>query len=110
MLVKDMVQYKRTPEMEELYIMLNNDATAYRLWHDEAVSYARKLLKGEVVYMENLALKMKACISQSCQRILNEHHKITGSFLNVTKEQIEIVSWRWFYDDMMEHYNFIKNN
>lgn len=110
MLVKDMVQYKRTPEMEELYIMLNNDATAYRLWHDEAVSYARKLLKGEVVYMENLALKMKACISQSCQRILNEHHKITGSFLNVTKEQIEIVSWQWFYNDMMEHYNFIKNN
>lgn len=110
MLVEIMVQYKRTPEMEKLYLMLNNDATAYRLWHDEAVNYAKAMLKGAVVFMEELASKMKPCITQSCERLLKKYHKDTGSFLNVTKEQIEIVSWQWFYNDLMESYNFIKSN
>lgn len=32
MVVKEMVQYKRTADMEELYLMLNNDSVAYDLW------------------------------------------------------------------------------
>lgn len=36
MLVKEMVQYTRTADMEELYLMLNNDSVAYNLWHDYA--------------------------------------------------------------------------
>ena len=31
MVVKEMVQYKRTADMEELYLMLNNDSVAYDL-------------------------------------------------------------------------------
>lgn len=42
MFVKEMVQYKRTADMEELYLMLNNDSVAYYLWHDAAEKYALK--------------------------------------------------------------------
>lgn len=110
MLAKDMVQYERTPDMLQLYLMLNNDATAYRLWHDYAVTYAKQMLKGEAVLMDPLADKMKKLISQSCDRLMKEYHKITGSFLDITEEQKMVVSWQWFYDDMMETYNFIKLN
>lgn len=108
MLVNDIVKYKRTAEMEELYIMLVNDATAYRLWHSKAVNYAKAMHNGTAILMEQIASKMMPCITQSCVRLLNEYHKITGDFLNVTKEQIEIVSWQWFYNEIMESYNFIK--
>lgn len=44
MLVKEMIQYTRTADMEELYLMLNNDSVAYDLWHDSAEKYAQKML------------------------------------------------------------------
>ena len=47
MVVKEMVQYKRTADMEELYLMLNNDSVAYDLWHDAAENYALKMVNGE---------------------------------------------------------------
>ena len=50
-----MVQYKRTADMEELYLMLNNDSVAYNLWHDAAEKYALKMVNGEAVMMENVA-------------------------------------------------------
>lgn len=108
MSVKDMVQYKRTFPMEQLYLMLNNDAKAYELWHDYAVKYAKKMLAGEAVLMENLAIVMLQKISQSCERLLNWHRKVISDPIVITQEEKDIVAWQWFYNDLMETYNFFK--
>lgn len=71
MLVKEMIQYTRTADMEELYLMLNNDSVAYDLWHDSAEKYALKMVNGEAVMMENVAHVMIARVIQSCDRLLN---------------------------------------
>ena len=47
--IKEMVQYKRTADMEELYLMLNNDSVAYNLWHDSAEKYALNFLIDPIV-------------------------------------------------------------
>ena len=51
-----MVQYTRTADMEELYLMLNNDSVAYNLWHDAAGKVRLKMVNGEAVMMENVAM------------------------------------------------------
>lgn len=42
MVINEMVQYTRTADMEELYLMLNNDSVAYDLRHDYAESMHRR--------------------------------------------------------------------
>ena len=82
MVVKEMVQYTRTADMEELYLMLNNDSVAYDLWHDYAEKYALKM-----VMMENVAHVMIARITQSCDRLLNWRRKMITDALNITKSR-----------------------
>lgn len=106
--VKEMVQYKRTADMEELYLMLNNDSFAYDLWHDYAEKYALKMVNGEAVMMENVAHVMIARVIQSCDRLINWHRKMITDALNITKEQKEIVAWQWFYNSMMDSYTYYK--
>lgn len=108
MVVKKMVQYKRTADMEELYLMLNNDSVAYNLWHDSAEKYALKMVNGEAVMMENVAHVMIARVTQSCDRLINWRRKMITDPLNITKEQKEIVAWQWFYNSMMDSYTFYK--
>lgn len=108
MLVKEMVQYKRTADMEELYLMLNNDSVAYDLWHDDVEKYALKMVNGEAVMMENVAHVMIARITQSCDRLINWRRKLITDSLNITKEQKEIVAWQWFYNSMMNVWEFYK--
>ncbi len=108
MVVKEMVQYTRTADMEELYLMLNNDSVAYDLWHDYAEKYALKMVNGEAVMMENVAHVMIARIIQSCDRLLNWRRKMITDDLNITKEQKEIVAWQWFYNSMMDLYTYYK--
>jgi hypothetical protein len=76
MVVKEMVQYKRTADMEELYLMLNNDSVAYDLWHDAAENYALKMVNGEAVMMENVAHVMITRIIQSCGRLIKWRRKM----------------------------------
>ena len=95
--VKEMVQYKRTADMEELYLMLNNDSVAYNLWHDAAEKYAL-----------NVAHVMIARIIQSCDRLINWRRKMITDALDITKEQKEIVAWQWFYNSMMDLYTYYK--
>ena len=108
MLVKEMVQYTRTADMEELYLMLNNDSVAYDLWNDYAENYALKMVNGEAVMMENVAHVMIARIIQSCDRLLNWRRKMITDDLNITKEQKEIVAWQWFYNSMMDLCTYYK--
>lgn len=108
MLVKEMVQYKRTADMEELYLMLNNDSVAYDLWHDAAEKYTLKMVNDEAVMMENVAHVMIARVTQSCDRLINWRRKMITDPLNITKEQKEIVAWQWFYNSMMDSYTFYK--
>lgn len=105
-----MVQSKRTWDMEQLFLMLKNDSKAYSLWHEKAETYARKIANGEVVLMDNLAVVMVRNISQSLDRLLNWHRKVICEPLVVTQEEKDIVAWQWFYDDLMDTYEFIKNN
>lgn len=104
----NMVQYKRTADMEELYLMLNNDSVAYDLWHDAAEKYALKMVNGEAVMMENVAHVMIARIIQSCDRLINWRRKMITDALDITKEQKEIVAWQWFYNSMMDLYTYYK--
>ncbi len=106
----DMVLSKRTWDMEQLLLMLQNDSKAYSLWHDKAEAYARKIANGEAVLMDNLALVMVRNITQSCDRLMDWHRKVICEPLTVTQEQKEIVAWQWFYNDLMDTYEFIKNN
>lgn len=108
MLVKEMVQYTRTADMEELYLMLNNDSVAYDLWHDYAEKYALKMVNGEAVMMENVAHVMIARIIQSCDRLINWRRKMITDALNITKEQKEIVAWQWFYNSIMDLCTYYK--
>ena len=103
-----MVQYTRTADMEELYLMLNNDSVAYDLWHDSAEKYALKMVNGEAVMMDNVAHAMIPLITQSCDRLINWRRKMIAESLNITKEQKEIVAWQWFYDSMMDLYAYNK--
>lgn len=105
---KDMVQYKRTWPMEQLHLMLKNDSKAYELWHGKAAKYAKKMLAGEAVLMDNLATVMIPIITQSCDRLINWHRRVICEPLNMTSEQKGIVAWQWFYNDMMETYDFYK--
>lgn len=108
MVVKEMVQYTRTADMEELYLMLNNDSVAYDLWHDSAEKYALKMVNGEAVMMDNVAHAMIPLITQSCYRLINWRRKMIAESLNITKEQKEIIAWQWFYDSMMDLYAYYK--
>lgn len=108
MVVNEMVQYKRTADMEELYLMLNNDSVAYDLWHDSAEKYALKMVNGEAVMMDNVAHAMIPLITQSCDRLLNWRRKMIAESLNITKEQKEIVAWQWFYDSIWIYMLIIK--
>lgn len=108
MLVKEMVQYTRTADMEELYLMLNNDSVAYNLWHDAAEKYVLKMVNGEAVMMENVAHVMIARIIQSCNRLIKMSQKDDYDALDITKEQKEIVAWQWFYNSMMDLYTYYK--
>lgn len=51
----EMIQYKRTADMESLYLMLNNEEAIYNLWHDTAERLARRLLSGKDVNYDELA-------------------------------------------------------
>lgn len=106
--VNEMVQYKRTADMEELYLMLNFDADAYYLWHEIAEKYALKMVNGEAVMMENVAHVMIPSISQSCDRLINWRRKMITDALDITKEQKEIVAWQWFYNSIMDLYTYYK--
>lgn len=108
MVINEMVQYTRTADMEELYLMLNNDSVAYDLRHDYAEKYAQKMLNGEAVMMENVAHVMIARITQSCDRLIKWRRKMITDALNITKEQKEIVAWQWFYNSMMDLYTYYK--
>lgn len=104
-----MIQYTRTADMEELYLMLNNDSVAYDLWHDFAEKYALKMANGEDVMMEDVAHAMIPLITQSCDRLINWHRKMIAEALGITKEQKEIVAWQWFYNSMMDLYAYYKD-
>lgn len=106
--VNEMVKYTRTVDMEELYLILNNDSVAYNLWHDSAEKYALKMVNGEAVMMENVAHVMIPRIAQSCDRLINWRRKIITDALEITKEQKEIVAWQWFYNSMMDSYTYYK--
>ena len=108
MQAKDMVQYKRTWSMEQLHLMLKNDSKAYELWHGKAVKYAKKMLAGEAVLMDNLAMVMIPIITHSCDRLINWYRRVICEPLSMTSEQKGIVAWQWFYNDMMETYDFYK--
>lgn len=106
--VNEMVKYTRTVDMEELYLILNNDSVAYNLWHDSAEKYALKMVNGEAVMMENVAHVMIPRIAQFCDRLINWRRKIITDALDITKEQKEIVAWQWFYNSMMDSYTYYK--
>lgn len=88
--------------------MLKNDSKAYELWHSKAAKYAKKMLNGEAILMDNLAVAIIPTITQSCDRLLAWHKKVICEPLVMTNEQMGIVAWQWFYNDMMETYNFYK--
>ncbi len=103
-----MVQYTRTADMEELYLMLNNDSVSNNLWHDAAEKYALKMVNGEAVMMENVAHVVIARIIQSCDRLIKWRRKLITDAMDITKEQKEIVAWQWFYNSMMDLYTYYK--
>lgn len=40
----EMVQYKRTDDMDSLYLMLANESSIYELWHDTATCRQEEFL------------------------------------------------------------------
>lgn len=104
----EMIQYKRTADMESLYLMLNNEEAIYNLWHDTAERLARRLLSGKDVNYDELADEYGKKIVISLDRLCVRHHKICGEWLQLTDEQKLIVAWQWFYNDILETALFYK--
>lgn len=104
----EMIQYKRTADMESLYLMLNKEEAIYNLWHDTAERLARRLLSGKDVNYDELADEYGKKIALSLDRLCVRYHKICGEWLQLTEEQNIIVAWQWFYNDIIETALFYK--
>lgn len=104
----EMVQYKRTDDMDSLYLMLGNEEPIYSLWHDTAVRLAKRVLNGKEMDYDELAEEYSKKIAPSLERLCIRHHKICGEWLQVTDEQKRVVAWQWFYNDIMEAVLFYK--
>jgi hypothetical protein len=104
----EMIQYRRTDDMESLYLMLDNEKTIYNLWHDTAERLARRLLSGKDVNYDELADEYGKKIALSLDRLCVRYHKICGEWLQLTEEQNIIVAWQWFYNDIIETALFYK--
>ena len=77
----EMIQYRRTDDMESLYLMLNNEKAIYNLWHDTAERLARRLLSGKDVNYDELADEYGKKIALSLDRLCVRYHKICGEWL-----------------------------
>lgn len=106
----EMVQYKRTEDMESLYLMLDNEEPIYSLWHDSAKRLAKRNLQGKNMDYDELAKEYGKKIAVSLDRLVVRHHKICGEWLQVSEEQKNILAWQWFYNDIMEATLFMKQN
>lgn len=104
----EMVRYKRTEDMENLYLMLDNERPIYNLWHDTAERLAKRVLAGKIMDYDELALEYGKKIATSLDCLNVRYHKITGDWLSVTEEEKEIIAWQWFYNDIMEAVLFYK--
>lgn len=104
----EMIQCKRTADMESLYLMLNNEEAIYNLCYDTADRLARRLLSGKDVNYDELADEYGKKIDISLDRLYVRRHKICGEWLQLTDEQKLIVAWQWFYNDIIETALFYK--
>lgn len=104
----EIVQYKRTDDMESLYLMLKNESSIYELWHDTATRLAKRVLNGKDMNFDELAEEYGKKIAPSLERLCIRHHKICGEWLQVSDEQKRILAWQWFYNDIMETALFLK--
>lgn len=104
----EMVQYKRTDDMQSLYLMLDNEEPIYSLWHDTAVRLGKRVLAGKDMNFDELAEEYGKKIAPSLDRLCVRHHKICGEWLQVTEEQKRILAWQWLYNDIMEAALFYK--
>nr|DAP55796.1 MAG TPA: hypothetical protein [Caudoviricetes sp.] len=104
----EMVQYKRTDDMNSLHLMLANESSIYELWHDTATRLARRVLAGKEMDYDELAEEYGKKIAPSLERLSIRHHKICGEWLKVTDEQKRILAWQWFYNDIMETVLFLR--
>lgn len=105
----EMVCYNRTEDMENLYLMLNNERVIYDLWHDTAERLAKRTVAGKSMDYDELAREYGRKISTSLDSLCIRYHKICGEWLHVTDEEKEIIAWQWFYNDIMEAVLFTKN-
>ena len=104
----EMLKYKRTEDMESLYLMLDNESSIYELWHDTAKRLAKRVLAGKDLDFEEVEQEYSRKIALSLPTLCIRHHKICGEWLNVSHEQQKIIAWQWFYDDIMETALFLK--
>lgn len=104
----EIVQYKRTDDMESLYLMLKNESSIYELWHDTATRLAKRVLNGKDMNFDELAEEYGKKIAPSLERLCIRHHKICGEWLQVSDEQKRILAWQWFYNDIMETVLFLR--
>lgn len=51
---------------------------------------------------DELAREYGKEIATSLDGLNVRYHKITGDLLSITEEEIEIIAWQWFYNDIME--------
>ncbi len=83
----EMVKYRRTDDMESLYLMLANEGSIYENWYGFIVRLARKAVCGDKVNYEKLANECCKKIVPSLDRLCVRHHKICEEWLQVTDEQ-----------------------
>lgn len=106
----EMIQYRRTDDMESLYLMLDNEKAIYNLWHDTAERLARRLLSGKDVNYDELADEYGKKIALSLDRLCVRYHKICGEWLQLTEEQNIIVAWQWLYTTLLRRHFFTNKN
>ena len=107
---QEMVQYKNTDDMEELKLMLKNDSSAYKAWFPLAEKYAKKMAKGEPIMFDVIVSKHCTAVESSVWRLARNYKRLFGKYLEVSQEQRLVIAWQWFYNMIMESYEWIINN
>lgn len=106
---KEMLCFKRTWQMEQLYLLLKNDSKVQKQYNGKIENYAKRMANGDNILIDNLARIMVSHLAKSCDRLICWYSHIITDPLNLTHEQKEIVSWQWFYNNLINTYNSIKN-
>ena len=107
---EEMLKYTRTPDMEELYLMVKNEAPIYERWHWMAWRLAKRYVANGKLPFNTLAENFGSKIAKEMPKLMARYSFDNNAWLVVHHKEQKIVAWQWFYDQLMDCVAYIKFN